>query len=61
MEALYDDPVAAAEVVLSEINMKPEHARRACLEFVSKTVIPRDISINPHAFAATLEAMVAAN
>ena len=57
VEALYDDPVAAAEVVLSEINMMPEHARRACREFVSKKVIPRDLSINPHAFAVTLEAM----
>ena len=57
MEALYDDPVAAAEVVLGEINMKPEHARRACQEFVSKTVLPRDLSIDPQAFAATLEAM----
>ena len=57
VEALYDDPVAAAEVVLSEINMTPEHARRACREFVSKKVIPRDLSINPHAFAVTLEAM----
>ena len=26
VQALYDDPVAAAEVVLGEINMKPEHA-----------------------------------
>jgi ABC-type nitrate/sulfonate/bicarbonate transport system substrate-binding protein len=57
VEALYDDPVAAAEVVLGEINMKPEHARRACQEFVSKTVLPRDLSIDPQAFAATLEAM----
>ena len=57
VEALYDDPVAAAEVVLGEINMKPEHARRACREFVSKTVLPRDMSIDPQAFAATLEAM----
>jgi ABC-type nitrate/sulfonate/bicarbonate transport system substrate-binding protein len=57
VQALYDDPVAAAEVVLGEINMKPEHARRACREFVSKTVLPRDMSIDPQAFAATLEAM----
>jgi ABC-type nitrate/sulfonate/bicarbonate transport system substrate-binding protein len=57
VQALYDDPVAAAEVVLGEINMKPEHARRACREFVSKKVIPKDLSINPQAFAATLEAM----
>jgi hypothetical protein len=57
VEALYDDPVAAAEVVLGEINMKPEHVRRACQEFVSKTVLPRDLSIDPQAFAATLEAM----
>jgi hypothetical protein len=58
VEALYDDPVTAAEVVLGEINMMPEHARRACREFVSKKVIPRDLSINPQAFAATLEAML---
>jgi ABC-type nitrate/sulfonate/bicarbonate transport system substrate-binding protein len=57
VEALHDDPVGAAEVLLGEINMKPEHARRACREFVSKKVIPRDLSINPQAFAATLEAM----
>jgi ABC-type nitrate/sulfonate/bicarbonate transport system substrate-binding protein len=57
VQALYDDPVAAAEVVLGEINMKPEYARRACREFVSKTVLPRDMSIDPQAFAATLEAM----
>ena len=53
VEALYDDPVGAAEVVLGEINMKPEHARRACQESVSKTVLPRDLSIDPQAFAAT--------
>ena len=58
VETLYDDPVTAAEVVLGEINMTPEHARRACREFVSKKVIPRDLSINPQAFAATLEAML---
>ena len=58
VEALYDDPVTAAEVVLGEINMTPKHARRACREFVSKKVIPRDLSINPQAFAATLEAML---
>ena len=57
VEALYDDPVAGAEGLLGEINMKPEHARRACREFVSKKVIPRDLSINPQAFAATLQAM----
>jgi ABC-type nitrate/sulfonate/bicarbonate transport system substrate-binding protein len=57
VEALYDDPVGAAEVVLGEINMKPEHARRACQESVSKTVLPRDLSIDPQAFAATLEAI----
>src|SRR6516165_6956355 len=57
VEALYDDPVAGAEGLLGEINMKPEHAHRACREFVSKKVIPRDLSINPKAFAATLQAM----
>ena len=57
VEALYDDPVTAAKVMLGGINMKPEHARRACREFVSKKVIPRDLSINPQAFAATLDAM----
>jgi ABC-type nitrate/sulfonate/bicarbonate transport system substrate-binding protein len=57
VEALYDDPTGAAAVVLDRMNIKPEHARRACQEFVSKKVIPRDLSISPHAFAATLEAM----
>jgi ABC-type nitrate/sulfonate/bicarbonate transport system substrate-binding protein len=56
-EALYDDPTGAATVVLDEIDIKPEHAHRACQEFVSKKVIPKDLSINPQAFAATLEAM----
>jgi ABC-type nitrate/sulfonate/bicarbonate transport system substrate-binding protein len=56
-KALYDDPTGAATVVLDEIDIKPEHAHRACQEFVSKKVIPKDLSINPQAFAATLEAM----
>ena len=47
----------AAAVVLGRMDMKPDHARRACREFVSKKVIPRDLSINPHAFATTLDAM----
>ena len=45
------------EFVRGEIDIKPEHTRRACLEFVSKTVLPRNMSISPQAFAATLEAM----
>ena len=57
VEALYDDPADAAASVLDQMRIKPEHARRACREFVSKRVIPRDLSIDPHAFAATLEAM----
>jgi ABC-type nitrate/sulfonate/bicarbonate transport system substrate-binding protein len=57
VEALYDDPVEAAAVVLDEMTIKPDHARRACREFVSKKVIPKDLSINPQAFAATLESM----
>jgi NitT/TauT family transport system substrate-binding protein len=57
MEALYDDPNGAAALVLDRMNMKPEHARRACREFVSKTVLPKDLSIDSQAFAATLEAM----
>jgi ABC-type nitrate/sulfonate/bicarbonate transport system substrate-binding protein len=57
VEALYDDPSAAAAVVFDRINVNPDHARRACREFVSKKTIPRDLSINPQAFAATLEAM----
>ena len=57
-EALYDDPNGAVAVVLDQMSINPEHARRACQEFVSKKVIPREyLSINPHAFAATLEAM----
>jgi hypothetical protein len=56
-EALYDDPNGAVAVVLDQMSINPEHARRACQEFVSKKVIPRDLSINPHAFATTLEAM----
>ena len=57
VEALYDDPSGAAAVVLDEMSIKPDHARRACREFVSKKVIPRDLSIDPRAFTATLEAM----
>jgi NitT/TauT family transport system substrate-binding protein len=57
VEALYEDPIGAAAIVLDQLNMRPEHARRACREFVAKTVIPRDLAINPDAFAATLEAM----
>jgi len=56
-EALYDDPNGAAAVVLDQMSINPEHARRACQEFVSKKVIPRDLSINPRAFATTSEAM----
>jgi ABC-type nitrate/sulfonate/bicarbonate transport system substrate-binding protein len=33
VEALYDDPVEAAGVVLDEMTIKPDHARRACREF----------------------------
>jgi ABC-type nitrate/sulfonate/bicarbonate transport system substrate-binding protein len=57
VEALYADPAGAAEIVIDQLNIKPEHARRACHEFVAKTVIPRDLAINADAFAATLEAM----
>jgi NitT/TauT family transport system substrate-binding protein len=57
VEALHDDPSGAAAVVLDRINVKPDHAHRACREFVSKKVIPRDLSIDSQAFTATLEAM----
>src|SRR6516162_7835472 len=57
VEALYDNPDGAAAVVLDQMSLDQEHALRACREFVSKKVIPRDLSINPEAFAATLEAM----
>src|ERR1700722_6504797 len=57
VEVLYDDPSGAAAVVLDRMKIKPDHARRACREFESKKVIPKDISINPQAFAATLESM----
>jgi ABC-type nitrate/sulfonate/bicarbonate transport system substrate-binding protein len=60
VEALYEDPMGAAAIVLDQLNMQPEHARRACQEFVTKTVIPRDLAISPEAFAATLDAMHAA-
>jgi hypothetical protein len=49
--------VDAAAVVLDQMSLDPEHALRAYREFVSKKVILRDLSINPEAFAATLEAM----
>jgi len=58
VEALYDNPDGAAAVVLDQMSLDQEHALRACREFVSKKVIPRDLSINPEAFAATLEAML---
>jgi ABC-type nitrate/sulfonate/bicarbonate transport system substrate-binding protein len=61
VEVLYDDPVGAAAIVLDEMSMNPDHARRACREFVTKKVIPRDLEINPHALTATLEAMHRAN
>jgi ABC-type nitrate/sulfonate/bicarbonate transport system substrate-binding protein len=57
VEALYEDPNGAAALLLDQISIKPEHARRACQDFVSKTVLPRDLSIDPRAFAATSEAM----
>ena len=57
VEALYDDPSDAAAVVVDEMSINPDHALRACREFVSKKVIPRDLSIDTHAFTATLEAM----
>jgi NMT1/THI5 like len=56
-EALYDDPSGAAAVVLDKMNINPDHALSACRDFVSKKIIPKDLSINPQAFAATLEAM----
>jgi len=51
------DPSGAAAVVLDRMKIKPDHARRACREFESKKVIPRDLSINRHAFATTVESM----
>lgn len=57
VQALYDDPDHAAEVVISRIEINSDHARRACREFVSKAVIPKDLSIDPSAFSATVEAM----
>ena len=40
VEALYEDPIGAAAVVLDQINIQPEHARRACKEFVARTSYP---------------------
>ena len=40
--------------MLDQMSINP---LRACREFLSKEVIPRDLSINTQAFAATLEAM----
>ena len=57
VEALYDDSSSAAGVVLDKMSINPDHAFRACREFVSKEVIPKDLSISPHALTATLEAM----
>jgi NitT/TauT family transport system substrate-binding protein len=57
VQALYDDPNGAATVMVGEMNINPDHALRACREFVSKKVIPEDLSISPQALAATLEAM----
>jgi hypothetical protein len=47
----------ARQRLCSTNDHKAEHAHRACREFVSKKVIPRDLSISPPAFAATWEAM----
>jgi ABC-type nitrate/sulfonate/bicarbonate transport system substrate-binding protein len=55
--ALYDDPDGAAEIAVGKMDMNREHARRACRGFVSKAVFPKDLSIDPLAFAATIEAM----
>lgn len=60
-EALYDDPDGAAAIVASEMRVKPEHARRACREFVRKSVIPKDLSISPAAFTTTVEALRRSN
>jgi NitT/TauT family transport system substrate-binding protein len=57
VQALYDDPNGAATVMVGEMNINPDHALRACREFVSKKVIPEDLSISPQALVATLEAM----
>ena len=57
VQALYDDPDEAAEIAVSKMDMSREHARRACRGFVSKAVFPKDLSISPLAFAATIEAM----
>ena len=57
VEALCDDPSDAAALVVDEMSINPDHALRACRDFVSKKVIPRDLSIDSHAFTATLEAM----
>jgi hypothetical protein len=57
VEALYEDPNGAAEIAISKMSIKPEYARRACRDFVSKAIMPRDLSIDPLAFGAVLEAM----
>ena len=57
VQALYDDPNGAATIMVGEMNINPDHALRACREFVSRKVIPEDLSISPQALAATLEAM----
>jgi ABC-type nitrate/sulfonate/bicarbonate transport system substrate-binding protein len=61
VEALYDDPGGAAAVAVDKMNINPDHALRACREFASKKVIPRDLSLSAQAFTATLEAMRGAN
>ena len=57
VEALYEDPNGAAEIAINKMSIKPEYARRACRDFVSKAIMPRDLSIDPLAFGAVLEAM----
>jgi NitT/TauT family transport system substrate-binding protein len=57
VEALYEDPNGAAEIAINKMSIKPEYARRACRDFVSKAIMPRDLSIDPLAFRAVLEAM----
>jgi ABC-type nitrate/sulfonate/bicarbonate transport system substrate-binding protein len=61
VEAMYADPSSAAQVVNEQLKITPDHVRRACREFVAKTVMPVDLSIDPRAFAATLEAMQGAD
>jgi ABC-type nitrate/sulfonate/bicarbonate transport system substrate-binding protein len=59
--ALYEDPEGASATIVGETGTNLAHARRACRDLVRKKAIPKDLTIDTAAFAATVEAMTHSN